>query len=97
MVVNIRAILIYDINTEDKEGRRRLVRVMKTCRKYLVHVQKSVFEGDVTEGQIVLLRNEVAAIIDRNRDFVIIYSLPDGSKLSRDIVTDTRDPMDNFL
>jgi CRISPR-associated protein Cas2 len=70
---------------------------MKTCRKYLTHVQKSVFEGDITDGQGVLLRREIEAIVDADRDFVIFYSMQDGSRLNRDIITATRDPTDNFL
>jgi CRISPR-associated protein Cas2 len=88
---------VYDINTEDKDGKKRLVKTMKTCRKYLTHVQKSVFEGDITEGQVVRLKRELEVIIDKKHDFVILYSVNDGSKLSRDIITDTRDPTDNFL
>ena len=89
--------MIYDINTEDKEGRQRLVKTIKTCRKYLIHVQKSVFEGDITEGQVALLKKEIMRIINQDRDFVILYSLPDGSKMKRDILTNTPDPTDNFL
>mgnify|MGYP000850236600 CR=1 FL=1 len=89
--------MVYDINTEDKEGRRRLVKTMKTCRKYLVHVQKSVFEGDITEGQLALLRQEIMRIIDKDRDFLIIYNMPDGNRLNRDILTNTPDPTDNFM
>lgn len=89
--------MVYDINTEDQEGRRRLLKTMKTCRKYLTHVQRSVFEGDLTEGQLALLKKEVAGIVDKSKDFLIVYNLPDGSKLRRDIVTDTPDPTSNFL
>ena len=32
-------ILTYDV------GAKRVSKVMMTCRKYMVHVQKSVFEG----------------------------------------------------
>ncbi|WP_255419814.1 CRISPR-associated endonuclease Cas2 [Moorella sp. Hama-1] len=89
--------LVYDINTEDNDGKRRLVKIMKTSRKYLSHVQKSVFEGDITEGQITLLKKEVLGIVNKGKDFVIIYSLKDGIKLNRDILTDTPDPTNNFL
>lgn len=95
--MKIRVILVYDINTEDKGGKRRLTKTMKTCRKYLNHVQKSVFEGDITEGQRVLLKREIEAIVDRTRDFVIIYTTKEGTKITRDIITDTPDPTDNFM
>lgn len=72
-------------------------KTMKTCRKYLTHVQKSVFEGEITEGQVVKLRTEVGKIIHQKKDFVILYSLPDGVKIKRDILTNTPDPTDNFI
>jgi len=70
---------------------------MKTCRKYLTHVQRSVFEGNITEGQLALLRKEVMGIVDKELDFVIIYNMPDSKKLTRDIITDTPDPTVNFI
>jgi len=90
-------ILVYDINTEDAEGRKRLVRTLKTCRKYLFHVQKSVFEGDLTEGKIALLKKELNRVLDIDRDFVVIYVLAEGVKINREIITNTPDPTDNFL
>lgn len=63
----------------------------------MTHVQRSVFEGDITEGQLVLLRNELLGLVDEDDDFVIIYSLPDGARLNRDIITNTPDPTSNFL
>jgi CRISPR-associated protein Cas2 len=89
--------VIYDINTIDEGGQYRLVKVMKTCRKYLIHVQYSVFEGDITEGQLVRLKNELLGLVNEDKDFVIVYSLPDGVKLNRDIITNTPDPTSNFL
>ena len=49
-------IVVYDIN------RKRVGRALKICRKYLVHVQKSVFEGNITEGQLKQLKNEEDAV-----------------------------------
>jgi len=93
----MRVILAYDINTEDADGRKRLVKVLKTCRKYLTRVQKSVFEGDLTEGKITLLKKELNRVVDINRDFVVIYTMADGVRINRDIITNTPDPIDNFL
>ena len=70
---------------------------MKTCRKYLTHVQKSVFEGDITEGKLALLKHEIENIVDMDKDFVIIYSTRSSTVLTRDIITNTHDPTDNFI
>lgn len=93
----MRVILAYDINTEDADGRKRLVKVLKTCRKYLTRVQKSVFEGDLTEGKIALLKKELNRVLDVERDFVVIYTMADGVRVNRDIITNTPDPINNFL
>lgn len=85
------------MNTEEKEGKKRLVKIMKTCRKYLTHVQKSVFEGDITEGKLSLLKKEIDDIVDKDKDFVIIYSTRSSSLLDREIITNTHDPTDNFI
>ena len=50
---NMYVILVYDINLENKEGQRVLRNVFKTCKKYLVHIQNSVFEGELLESQAI--------------------------------------------
>lgn len=70
---------------------------MKACRKYLVHVQKSVFEGEITEGKLALLKKEIEKIIDKKTDFIIIYAVNDGVKINREILSQIADPADNFL
>ena len=49
-------IVTYDVAT------KRVAKVMNTCRKYLTHVQKSVFDGMITEGKLKSLIGE----LDRN-------------------------------
>lgn len=62
-------ILVYDI------GQKRVAKVMKICRKYLVHVQKSVFEGRLTPSRYKQLKSELAGVVDCESDSVIIYQL----------------------
>ncbi|EUJ51038.1 CRISPR-associated endonuclease Cas2 [Paenilisteria rocourtiae] len=40
-------ILIYDI-AQDNGGAKVSRNIFKICKKYLTHVQKSVFEGEIT-------------------------------------------------
>ncbi|ABQ47095.1 MAG: CRISPR-associated endoribonuclease Cas2 [Thermotoga petrophila] len=93
----MRVILVYDISTETKEGVKRLNRVRKIARRYLDHVQKSVFEGELTEGEIEKLKFELQCIIDNDEDFVIIYKMPPSIMIERDILTNTNDPTSNFI
>lgn len=62
-------ILSYDIN------QKRVGKAMKICRKYLVHVQRSVFEGTITESKLKSLKQELEKIIDTNVDSVCIYEM----------------------
>lgn len=62
-------ILSYDIN------KKRVGKVMKTCRKYLVHVHRSVFEGQLTEAQLKRLKNELQSIVNLEEDAICIYRM----------------------
>lgn len=41
-------ILVYDIICDEK-GKKILPKVFKICKKYLVHIQNSVFEGNISK------------------------------------------------
>lgn len=65
----------YDVNTEDKDGRRRLARVAKACKNFGQRVQYSVFECSVNETEYERLRHKLVGIIDPERDSLRIYRL----------------------
>ena len=48
---------------------------MKTCRKYLTHVQKSVFEGMITDGKLNCLKQELDRLIVYTEDEICIYKI----------------------
>ena len=73
MVVNMYVILVYDINLDDKEGNRVLRNVFKICKKYLVHIQNSVFEGELLESQALKLKSELDEYIREKKDSVILF------------------------
>ncbi|WP_333785382.1 CRISPR-associated endonuclease Cas2 [Thermocrinis sp.] len=93
----MRVVLFYDIDTTEKEGQRRLQRALKTARKYLNHVQKSVFEGSLNLSGIERLKYEILKVVDREKDSVIIYILDETTNYKREILTNTKDPTDNLL
>lgn len=62
-------ILVYDIN------QKRVGKALKICRKYLIRIQKSVFEGNITESKLSALKEEMNNLIDTQIDSVIIYRL----------------------
>lgn len=61
-------ILVYDVNV------KRVSKMLRTVRRYLVHIQKSVFEGELTEKRLEHLKAEIEELIKPNEDTVLIYT-----------------------
>ena len=66
-------ILVYDINLEELEGHKVLRNVFKTCKKYLIHIQNSVFEGELLESQLIKLKSELNKYIRKDKDSIIVF------------------------
>ena len=95
---NMYVILVYDINLEDKEGQKVLRRVFKTCKKYLVHIQNSVFEGELLESQALKLKYELNKWIREDKDSVIFFKSRSQRWLEKEFWGKIEDDVtDNFL
>lgn len=68
-------LVTYDVNTETKAGRARLVRVAKACKNWGQRVQNSVFECLVEPGQWERLKAELIDRIDPDWDSLRFYYL----------------------
>ena len=77
-------ILVYDINLEEKEGQKVLRNVYKICKKYLSHIQNSVFEGEISKVQIAKLQQELKPFIDKELDSVIVFKSRQQKWLDRE-------------
>jgi len=60
-------IIVYDVSVE------RVSKVCNFLRSYLSWVQNSVFEGEITESQLMRIENGLKNIIDENIDSIRIY------------------------
>lgn len=65
-------VLVYDVSLEEN-GARRWSRIFKICKKYLTHIQNSVFEGELSKAQLAQLQKELNEYIDKELDSVIIF------------------------
>lgn len=74
-------LITYDVNTEDKNGQSRLRKVAKKCVNSGQRVQNSVFECLLEPAQFVKLKQELEAIIDKDKDSLRYYFL--GSNWKR--------------
>jgi CRISPR-associated protein Cas2 len=70
-------IVCYDVNTESREGRRRLRRVARACEGIGQRVQKSVFECRIDLAQMEALERRLLELIDPEQDCLRLYRLPD--------------------
>ena len=68
-------LITYDVNTEDKAGRKRLRKVAKHCLNYGLRVQNSVFECNVNQKEYVELQHVLSTEIDESKDSLRFYLL----------------------
>ncbi len=71
-------IVCYDVNTETREGRRRLRRVARVCEGIGQRVQKSVFECRVNSMDWARLRERLLQAITVAEDSLRVYYLDAG-------------------
>lgn len=76
-------ILVYDIVLDD-EGAKVLRKVFKECKKYLVHIQNSVFEGEVSESQLFKLETSLKKYIRKDTDSLIVFQTRNEKWLKKD-------------
>lgn len=68
-------VVTYDVNVSPPEGAHRLRQVAKTCERYGIRVQNSVFEVNVDAAHLAVLRAERGAIMDPEKDSIRFYRL----------------------
>ncbi len=73
-------ILVYDI------GEKRVGKVFKICKKYLVPFQKSVFRGEITPSNLVKLKNDLSKVIDKSVDFVAFFKMTGDYVFDEEII-----------
>ncbi len=84
-------ILVYDC------GEKRVVKMLKLCRKYLNWIQNSVFEGEISEVRLKELIIKAEEFMDNEIDSLIIFSGRSGKMLDKQVVGKERCSTDNFL
>lgn len=73
-------ILTYDV------GEKRVNRVRKTIKKYLIWTQNSVFEGIITEAKLHKCLAEVNKHLVKSEDSVYIYRVDNHKNIAKDVV-----------
>ena len=89
-------ILMYDI-LADEHGARVLRNVFKICKKYLTHIQKSVFEGNLSEINYMKLKNELNKFIRKDKDSVLVFKSRHERWLEKDYLGIVDGKTSNFF
>ena len=84
-------IAVYDC------GEKRVAKMLKLCRRYLVWIQNSVFEGELTEVQLIELKIEARKIMNKEEDSLIIFSSKNPKWMEKEIIGIEKNSTDNFL
>lgn len=73
-------ILVYDI------GEKRVGKVYKIVKKFLVPFQKSVFRGEITPSNLVRLRDELRKVINDEVDFIALFKMTGDYAFDEEII-----------
>lgn len=68
-------LITYDVSTQDGAGRKRLRKVAKECVNYGQRVQNSVFECMLDPSQLLIVKDKLLSLIDREQDSLRFYYL----------------------
>ncbi len=89
-------ILVYDISLEPP-GARIWRKVFGISKRYLNHVQNSVFEGEMTQSQIKEMQIEIQRYIRKDLDSVILFKSRNERWLEKEMWGNEEDKTSNFL
>lgn len=89
-------VLIYDI-TMDTHGAKVHRNVLKICKKYLTHIQKSVFEGNLTQLKLIKLKTDLDKYVRKDVDSVIIFKSREERWLDKEFWGVEDDKTDRFF
>ncbi len=64
---------------------KRNARVLRTCRQFLHHVQRSVFEGHLSDAQLRRFHDRINQVIVSDYDHILVYTYPPGTTPHREV------------
>ena len=84
-------IVVYDVN------QKRVGKICKFCRRYLPHIQNSVFEGDLPESKIEALKIGLKKIMIEDEDSALLWVFRDNRYADRQVLGIEKKPVTTFL
>jgi CRISPR-associated protein Cas2 len=84
-------IVVYDVNVS------RVGKICKFLRRYLPHIQNSVFEGELTESKIEEVKLGLNQRMVADEDSAIMWVFRDAKWSDRQIIGLEKKPVSNFM
>lgn len=84
-------IIVYDINV------KRVNKVKAYLRRYLLWVQNSVFEGEITKSQLEKIKKDLSIICNESEDSVIIYALKTKEAMKKEVLCLDKSPISEII
>ena len=84
-------ILVYDVGVE------RVNKVRKFLRRYMMWIQNSVFEGELSEAELTIIKQSLKELIDPEEDAIVIYRLKSQKNLKREELGTPKATTDNLI
>jgi len=84
-------IIAYDV------GVNRVNHVKKFLRKYLNWIQNSLFEGELSEADLVEIKMGLKDIIDEEEDMIVVYRFRAKNTMKREVLGFEKSSMDEIL
>lgn len=83
---------------ELRQGAKVSRNVFKICKKYLTHIQKSVFEGELTPAKLQKLHNELSQYLRADLDSVVVFKSKQKKGLDKEFwAADESEKTSNFF
>lgn len=89
-------IVVYDIKQESNYAKRQR-NVFKTCKKYLKHIQNSVFEGELDKSQYIEMTVELKKHLKKDIDSCLVFSSRNNIWMKKEFITQKIDEDDQFV
>jgi CRISPR-associated protein Cas2 len=83
-------IVVYDVQAD------RTRRFLNFLRQYLTHVQNSVFEGELTEGDVEAVEQKLESMLEPGES-TILYRMASQKYVSRTVYGEDPAEDDQFL
>ena len=83
--------LFYDVSE------KRVNKIFKICKKYLIHYQNSVFRGEITYGNLNKLKEELKTIVNKEEDFISILKLHEQYEVVEEIIGTSKCDCENIF